>query len=180
MWVAGKPPAQTPHETIATLQSLPDGPEGTGVTLRHMREYVRGAVRSPAQEIRECALTILANVPQRRWLREVLALHAFVRDHIRYVKHPILVQIVQEPVKTLEYQQGNCVDKAVLLSSLLESVGHPTRFVALEIRGQKPGFSHVIVETKVGKAWTPCETIIPVQLGWYPPEAGARYALNVS
>lgn len=177
MWVAGTAPDA---ETYATLQSLPDGVEGTGVTLRHMRDYVRAAVRSPGQGVREAALKVLADIPQRRWLREVLALHAFVRDNIRYIKHPVGVQIVQEPEKTLQYGQGNCVDKAVLLSALLESTGHPTRFVALEIRGTKPGFSHVIVETKVGRQWMPLESIIPVQAGWYPPEAGARYSLNVS
>jgi len=126
-------------------------------------------------------MQVLSTVPQRKWLREVLALHAFVRDQIRYVRDPVDIQIVQTPEKTLEFGQGNCVQKAVLLSSLLESTGHPTRFVALVIKGQQNGqFSHVITETKVGPGWMPLETIIPVQAGWYPPDAGARYELNVS
>ena len=184
MWVERTPAPGalvTPEPTYAQLQELPDGPEGTGVTLRRMRDYVRAAVRSPGQEIREAGLQILQTVPQRKWLREVLALHAWVRDHIRYIRHPQGVQIIQEPNKTLAYSSGNCVDKAVLLASLLESTGHPTRFVALVIRGQQSDqFSHVITETKVGRDWIPLETIIPVAAGWYPPEAGARLVLPVS
>lgn len=186
MWVNRVPSSPgsfitNPQPTVATLQGLPDGPEGTGVTLRAMRNDVRAAVRDPAQVIRQTAMHILAQVPQRKWLREVLALHQFVRDQIRYVRDPVGVQIVQTPEKTLEFGQGNCVQKAVLLSALLESTGHPTRFVALAIRGQQDGqFSHVIVESKVGAKWMPLETIIPVAAGWYPPDATTRYELNVS
>jgi len=167
--------------TVAQLQGIPDGPEGTAQTLRAMRQDVRNAVRSPSQTIRSAALQILQGLPARKWLREVLALHAFVRDQIRYVSDPVGVQIVQTPEKTLELGQGNCVQKSVLLSSLLESTGHPTRFVALEIKGQSDGqFSHVLVETKVGTRWLPLESIIPVPAGWYPPDAGKRYVLDVS
>jgi transglutaminase-like putative cysteine protease len=90
------------------------------------------------------------------------------------------VQIIQTPEKTLEYAAGNCVDKSVLLASLLEATGHPSQFVALVIKGQQNGqFSHVIVETKNGAKWLPLETILTVPAGWYPPDAEKRYVRKV-
>jgi transglutaminase-like putative cysteine protease len=184
MWVDQAPIAPgslvNSAPTVATLQGLPDGVTGTAETLAKMRDVVRAAVRSPSQTVREAALRILSTVPQRKWLREIQALHAFVRDKIRYVTHPVGVQIIQTPEKTLEYAAGNCVDKSVLLSSLLEATGHPTQFVALVIRGQQNGqFSHVIVETKAGSKWMPLESILPVPAGWYPPDAEKRYVRKI-
>jgi transglutaminase-like putative cysteine protease len=187
MWVDRVPLApgslvSSPSPTYATLQGLPDGELGTAETLSVMRDVVRAAVRDPKQVVREAALQILnaAGVPQRKWVREIQALHAFVRDTIQYVTHPQGVQIVQEPAKTLEYGRGNCVDKSVLLASLLEALGHPSQFVALVIRGQQNGqFSHVIVETKNGPNWMPLETILSVPAGWYPPDAEKRYVRKI-
>lgn len=185
MWVDRVPLApgalvSNPAATYAVLQGLPDGETGTAVTLAEMRDVVRAAIRAPAQTVREAALRILSSVPQRKWLREILALHAFVRDSIRYVTHPQGVQIIQTPEKTLEYAAGNCVDKSVLLASLLEATGHPSQFVALVIKGQQNGqFSHVIVETKNGAKWLPLETILNVAAGWYPPDAEKRYVRKV-
>jgi transglutaminase-like putative cysteine protease len=185
MWVDRAPIApgtlvSHPAATIAVLQGLPDGELGTAETLAMMRDTVRAAVRAPAQTVREAALRILANVPQRKWLPEITALHAFVRDQIRYVTHPQGVQIVQIPEKTLEYAAGNCVDKSVLLASLLEATGHPSQFVALVIKGQQNGqFSHVILETKNGTRWLPLETILNVPAGWYPPDAEKRYVRKI-
>lgn len=66
------------------------------------------------------------------------------------------VETVQTPDKTLLDGSGDCDDQAVLLGSLLESIGHPARFLAV---GFQPGvFAHVLVEGKIGARWVPLET----------------------
>jgi len=104
-----------------------------------------------------------------------------VRDGIYYVRDINGVETVREADRVLIDGVGDCDDKAVLLASLLESVGHPARFVALDFgRGQ---FEHVIVETQISKPprekWWPLETTEVVKAGWYPPNVRARMERHV-
>jgi len=116
--------------------------------------------------IRRTAQRLIANIPEKAWLREVKALHAFVRDKIRYTKDIRGVETIHSPEKILEFGQGDCDDKSILLASLLESIGHPTRFVAVGFRPSS--YSHVLVETRIGNKWLPLETTERVNVGWYP------------
>jgi len=162
---------------IATLVSIPDGKAGTIATLKIMRQFARDAIRSPSQQIRNLALDIVSILPARSFGREVARLHAYVRDQIRYVRDPVDLESVATPEKTLEIGQGDCDDKSTLLAALLESTGHPARFVAVGFGGAP--FSHVYTESKIGESWVPLETIIPRPMGWYPPNATSRYILKV-
>ncbi len=125
--------------------------------------------------VHKAALSRVRGCAQKDWQCEVKQLHAFVRDSIRYVQDPIDIERIQTPDKTLELAAGDCDDKAILLASMLESLGHPSRFVAI---GFEPGtYSHVYVETKIGANWIPLETTEPVEAGWEPPPALVRCRL---
>ena len=68
--------------------------------------------------------------------------------------------------QTMEFGQGDCDDQSVLVASLLESIGHPTRFIAI---GFGPAnYQHVFAETKVGNKWLPVETTEDWPLGFIP------------
>lgn len=146
-------------------------------TLRIMRELTRAAIRDPKQTIRLHALDLVRHLPPRQWQAQAEALHEFVRDEIRYVKDPVNVELVTTPEKTLELRAGDCDDKSVLLAALLESIGHPARFLAIGLNGGP--FSHVLVQTKIGPEWVSAETIVPVALGWHPRGVTSTYILNV-
>lgn len=154
--------ARTP--TTAQLMAIPSGEEGTRQTLKLMSGLVKDGKKS--LPVRLLALRLVENNQQKNWLGEVRNIHAFVRDRIRYVKDIRGVETLQTPEKTLEIGQGDCDDKSTLVASLLESIGHPTRFVAVGFRGA--GFAHVLVETKIGNKWVAVETTEPVELGWFP------------
>jgi transglutaminase-like putative cysteine protease len=115
--------------------------------------------------VRLLALRLVRRNGQKDWPGEVRDIHAFVRDGIRYVKDVRGVETLQTPEKTLELGQGDCDDKSTLVAALLESIGHPTRFVAVGFNGQ---FAHVLVETKIGTKWVAVETTEPVAVGWFP------------
>lgn len=126
--------------------------------------------------IRSLALSLVKNNLQQDWGAEIRDLHAFVRDRIRYVKDIRGVETLHTPVKLLEFGQGDCDDKSILLAALLESIGHPTRFVAV---GFRPGnFSHVYVETKIGNKWIGLETTKPWKAGRVPPGVVTRMVQN--
>jgi len=168
-------PLTTP--TLANLAIIPSGAAGTVATLKLMRASVARSLRSPDQAVRLKALEIVRGIAARQYTAEASALHRFVRDAIRYVKDVDGIETLQTAEKTLELAQGDCDDKSTLLATLLKSVGHPVKFVALGFNGKS--FSHVLIETRVKDKWIPAETIIPKPFGWYPRGVTSRYELNV-
>ncbi|HEY6018365.1 MAG TPA: transglutaminase-like domain-containing protein [Candidatus Paceibacterota bacterium] len=163
----------SPEQTRSTLQALPDGVAGTRETLRLMVEMARKGKRTLA--VRRLAQQILVDVPQKAWIAEVRSIQAYVRDHVRYTMDIRDIETLQTPEKTIEFNQGDCDDKSILVASLLESVNHPARFIAV---GQEPNaYEHVYVETRIANHWIPVETTEPVGLGWQPDPNRYRYRL---
>lgn len=105
---------------------------------------------------------------------ELRCLHAFVRDHIRYIRDVEGVETLQTPVQTLNVLAGDCDDKAMLFNALAGSIGFQTRFAAIGVRGMP--FSHVMGQALLEDRgqYINAETILtdpPVELGWEPPDA---------
>lgn len=145
---------------------LHDGEAGVRQTLKIMGRLVREYRASPT--IYGLSRSLIQKVPQKSWRGEVDALFYFVRDSIRYVKDPVGAEAVQLPTITLEIKSGDCDDKVTLLSSLLEAIGHPTRFCAVKVDGGSR-YSHVFLQTKVGKRWVSLETTEPWPSGQQSP-----------
>ena len=109
-------------------------------------------------QIRSLAQSLVSEVPHHKnWTGQIKALHQWVRDNVQYIRDVRGVETLATPLKTLETMQGDCDDQSVLLASLLESIGHPTRFVAMKQTTFGP-FVHVFTETKIGNKWYPLET----------------------
>lgn len=131
--------------------------------------------------IRELALRLTRNLPQKDYASEQRVLWDYVKNNIRYVRDIHEVETVQTPLKTLEYGAGDCDDKSSLLACLLESLGHPTRFYAMGFRAGN--LCHVMVESLLNGRWVPLETTEPVSIGWTPPGVQERmynYGPNVN
>ncbi|MCP4410643.1 MAG: transglutaminase family protein [Gammaproteobacteria bacterium] len=116
--------------------------------------------------IRELALDLIRGVPGKNWRAEANRIFQFVRDQIRYVRDIQGVETIATPVKTLEYGQGDCDDQVVLLAALLESVSHPTAFVAIGYGPQQ--YSHVYLQTRVDRHWIGMDPTEPWPMGMRP------------
>ena len=127
-----------------------------------MAKAVRMARGNPA--IFELSRALVRRLAQKDSLGEMRAVHRFVRDDIRYVRDIRGMETLQTPDNTLDIGQGDCDDKAILVNSLLDHLGYPTRFIAV---GFRPGtFSHVYPEAFInGKGWIALETTEPWPLG---------------
>jgi hypothetical protein len=146
---------------------IPEGVAGIKETLRCMGKLIQQGKRSMA--VRDTALNLIKNLPPKAYRKEVEALHAFVRDQMRYCQDTTDIEVVQTADASLRIMQGDCDDKAVLLCSLLEAIGHKTRLVAV---GFEPGvYEHVLLDTLIGQYWESCETTEDVSVGW-EPESG--------
>jgi transglutaminase-like putative cysteine protease len=158
------------------LFELADGAQGVRDTLYLMRSIVQRYKTDV--NIRHIAASLVQSLPQKDWSGQVQRLHQFVRDNIRYIRDIDGVETIQTPDKTLELKYGDCDDKATLLATLLQTIGHPARFVAVGTRA--PGeYQHVYLETLIGKRWVPLETTEPVPMGWAPPKVAAKMIVKV-
>lgn len=158
------------------LASLPSGEAGVDATLRHMARFVKDGKKD--HQLRVLALGIVKGLAQKDYYGEATLLHRFVRDRIRYVKDVDGIETLQTPQATLGLGQGDCDDKAVLLATLLQMLGHPVRFVAVAV-GDNPNFSHVYIETKVGPNWYAAETTEPWPFGAFAKRITRRKVFNL-
>ena len=145
--------ADTVRPHASTLGQLPDGVAGTIATLKIMRDWIRQFRKDAV--IRAKAQSLIADLPSKAYTREAARLFEFVRDSIRYTRDVRDVETLHWPTVTLDTGQGDCDDKVMLLGSLLESIGHPTRLVAIGLGGGP--FSHVLLETRIGPRWWPMD-----------------------
>lgn len=150
---------------------IPEGAAGTKATLDIMSRMVKGYKKDIP--LRQLALNVIQDLQGRKNFRgQVARLQNYVRNSIQYVKDINGVETVQTPDRTLQNRAGDCDDHSVLLASLLESIGHPTRFVAIKTSPFGP-YVHVFTETKIGAQWVAAETTEEWPLGYRPPKAFA-------
>src|SRR5262245_24989949 len=115
------------------LASLPDGVAGIRATLQRMVAMTRDGKKDLG--VRTRAMRLVQDLPQKAFGDQVVYLFQFVQKRIRYIHDVRNVETLQTPAYTLKEGQGDCDDKSMLLAAMLESIGHPTRFVALAIDG---------------------------------------------
>jgi transglutaminase-like putative cysteine protease len=156
----------------ANLVPLADGESGIFQTIRTMRQMVSDYKLDP--DMRAAAIGVVFQYPAQDDLAEACALYDYVRDCIRYVKDIAGVETLATPDKTLVMQVGDCDDQSVLLATMLEAVGYPTRFIVAGYN--EPGvFEHVYLEALVGDEWIAMDPTEQEVLGWSPPEPVAYW-----
>lgn len=155
------------HNPPSLLMGLPSGIGGTRVTLGMMRDLIRSGSR--LVPIRQLAVNLTNMLPQKNWKAETNALFTFVRDKIRYVKDIAGTETLHTADRVLANKAGDCDDKCILLGSLLKSIGHPVRIVAIGFKTPN-SCEHVYLETRPGNVgdWIALETTMPVPMGWSP------------
>ena len=138
-------------------EPLAPGVAGTEQTLRRMAEFVRRDARD--LELRKVAARVVAGCPGHDFEGEVKALFEYVRDRITYRRDPVSAEMVQDARGTLAAGVGDCDDKATLLSTLLATLGHRSRFRVLAFRETQPvNWQHVLLEVELrGRGWIPLD-----------------------
>lgn len=153
-----------PEKARSTLRLIPDGAAGIGATLDTMVGFTREYRVNPA--IRRLAEQIVAAVPGKSWYGEAEAIQNWVRNNIRYTMDVADVEMLKTPLVLVMERFGDCDDMATLAGTLLSSIGHPVRYVAVGSNGAD--YDHVYLETKIGSKWVGIETTENVALGWKP------------
>jgi transglutaminase-like putative cysteine protease len=121
--------------------------------------------------MRTLARDLVEGLPSKAFRDEARALFHFVRDEIRYLGDVNEVETLQAPDVTLAQGQGDCDDKATLLASLLQAIGHPTQFVAVGFT-EYGVFEHVYLRTLAGDRWIALDPSVTAADG----ECAPRYS----
>jgi transglutaminase-like putative cysteine protease len=178
-------PGRLPGPDRVHRFAIPSGLGGVRRTLRLMVDVASTFktdlhVRTLAVCLVGGRVVTLANGTQVRYplcrpkdyAAELRCLHAFVRDHVRYVRDVEGIETLQTPIQTLNVLAGDCDDKAMLFNALAGAIGFQTRFAAIGVRDEP--FSHVMAQALLQEGFVNAETILtdpPVELGWSPPDA---------
>ncbi len=129
---------------------LPAGVPGVDATVARMATMAHGKWGSKSAKIRALAINAIQakKVPSKDYYGEIVAIHNWVRDNIRYVKDPIGQETLSYPEETaFNSKAGDCDDQSILEMAMLGAVGHRSYPVVV---GVKPGqFSHVYVHAFV-------------------------------
>ncbi len=127
--------------------------------------------------VRNKAAEIVAGVRTKDQWAEVDAIYWWVKNNTRYLKDPHGTELIISPVTALDQISagikfsGDCDDLAILVLSLLKSIGYP---VALRIAAYKKGeaFQHVYGVVNIYDECIPVEPIsLTSMLGWEAPNA---------
>lgn len=160
----------------ATLAGVGSGMSGVRQTVRQMRALVNQGRVDPA--IRQCATTLIYLAPEKQDRQEVSKLLDFVQRSIRYVRDVNDVETLSSAAKTLAQRLGDCDDQSVLLASLCESVGYPTRFIVASY--DDPAImEHVYCSICVDGDWLDADPTEDHPLGWAPPDPVSILVENV-
>lgn len=138
-----------------------------------IRDEIERGKKEPA--VRAFAATALAQRSGNRWVvaprdygGEVRTLGEAVRSAVRYTGDITDVETIQSAVRTLELKIGDCDDMAILLGSLLQTVGYPAELKVVDLDGR--GWSHIYVMAGVPPEgpteWIPLDPTVNQPLGW--------------
>lgn len=126
--------------------------------------------RSPS--VRQIAAGVVKKVPSREWKQEAVALFEWTRKNIRYTLDPNGVELFQSADRSLQEGIGDCDDQVIVLCSLLQCVGIPTRLRIIGLKGRKE-FSHIYtlagLPPEKPQIWMPLDPARPEDAGWELP-----------
>lgn len=163
---------------------LAAGTDGTHQTIEVMSKAAMGPYGAGSGRIRNLAIQIVrdAGVPERDKRGEIVAIHEWVKKHLRYVKDPLWYEFVTFP-ETLAFERsdGDCDDHVTLEAALLGALGIPTRFVVYAFKGASQ-FAHVAMHAMFApNNWMPLDPIVKDKpAGWEVPDATTRHVYGIN
>ena len=144
---------------LSNMGKLPDqkmskvgnGKQGNIDTIEVMKKMARDFSRHDL--VKRLATNILnfKKIPSHHYLEEAKAIGQFVQKHVRYVKDPVDTESLQAPdmmirmMTDVGYTMGDCDDMALLIATLLMSIGIKPKFRAIKYNEASASFNHIYV-----------------------------------
>lgn len=159
-----------------TYMTLPGGWAGTDATVSKMQEMTTGKWGSRSPKIRALAINIVraAKAPEKNYQAEMIAIHNWVRDNIRYTKDVNGQETLCYPEDTaFNTKAGDCDDKSMMEAALLGSIGITSRFVTIGLTPFK--YDHVYLQARPKDTWIALDPIMRDKpAGWEVPNRAVQ------
>lgn len=157
-----------------TNMKLGEGVKGNYDTVKIMSQVAHARKGHPM--IRQLAETILlsAGVGSMDYANEALAIGEYIRQKVRYVRDPSGIEQLQDPILIAEKisqnrAQGDCDDMALMIATLLLSIGHDPYFRIVKYKTFQPFFSHIyVVDYEKNQGGPPLRIALDAILKTYP------------
>lgn len=170
-------------------KQISDGFFGNISTLKEMSKVAR--LRAGHPVIRELAkrIVLYENIPSHYHLNEAVALGRFVQEKVKYLRDAYGIEQLHDPLYLVEQiehgiAQADCDDQALLLATLLLSVGIKPYFRAIRYNDTTGPYNHVYVVVYEANGFSPrkrlpIDTIIKDKPIGYelPQKSGREYAV---
>lgn len=131
-------------------RTLASGAAGNYETVKILRQIALKSAADP--RVRELALRILNHykVKSQNYIDEALAIGRYVQEKVRYVRDINGIETVHDPITLIDQlkrgeAQADCDDQALLIVSLLASIGHQPYFRIVKYRSKSGPFNHIYV-----------------------------------
>lgn len=166
----------TPHRDEYQIERYPGGFQGTLSTVDLIKQLLVEGTRS--YPIRARACEIVGFVPSRDSTGEIKAVYNWIRSRAPFRMDPHGLELLHTPERTLEEIDAtrsygvDCDDMVILAGALLQSIGHPVRFV---LAGHGPGlYNHIFLESYSNRDldWIALDLAMPDQPAGWSPRAG--------
>lgn len=161
------------HSGSGLLYSAPllGGDAGTEQTIRMIRRLVDDAWKDPV--VNRAAIEIIRSAGAQEYdsLAQIHALYNFAHSFY-FINDPVTKEALRPARELLQLRAGDCDDiNAIVLPSLLGSVGFEVRLVTIAADSQQPEvFSHVYCEVFLDGVWMPLDAARPgATFGDAPP-----------
>ena len=145
----------SPENNLGLIPRISESEIGNGLggniqTIKEMKKMAR--VRSGHPLLRKLALNILQEyqVPSHHFVSEALAIGDYVKAKVRYVRDPENIEYLLDPVDMVKAMQkgdaqGDCDDMALVVATLLLTIGHQPLFRAVRYDNLGGNYNHIYV-----------------------------------
>jgi hypothetical protein len=145
---------------LPSVMSIPlsEGDVGTEETIAYVRQAVDQSVKDPLVNRTAIAILHAAHIRAYDFAGEVRAIFDWVLRNIRFTRDIRGKETVRTARETLTVRAGDCdCINAVLIPSLLQTIGHTVRLVTISAHPVSPNFSHIYAEVLLNGRWIPVD-----------------------
>jgi hypothetical protein len=153
--------------TLVTVLPLGEGDTGVDQTVRAMIGLIDRGKKSGIVRARAARILHDYHVRAFDFRREFKAVFDWAKRNIRFTRDPTGKEGLHSADTILDWRIGDCDDFSILVCSLLGTIGHRCRLVAISSHPEDPTqFSHIYPEVQLDGRW------ITVDLGRRKPVFG--------
>src|SRR5690606_35492114 len=148
------------------------GFKGPPDTLAEMVRAAQGPRGEKSMLVRSVTERVVGRIWPKYYLGEIIAINAWVSEHVLYLNDPMHVELLKDPQRMCEevlergIARGDCDDIAVLIATMALQLGKHAQFVVAGF-GAPGSYSHVfarVLDPRSGE-WIVCDPVAGSEVG---------------